>query len=57
LSNRVGQFLRLRVFQLGLQEERLGLELLGDSSVGLRAQISSLLHLLCENSPGLMAGG
>jgi hypothetical protein len=37
-SDRVGQFiLSLCVFELGLQQERLGLQLLRGSGVGLRA--------------------
>ena len=39
-----------------MQEERLGLELLGDSSVGLGARISSLLQLLREQLAGPPGG-
>jgi len=43
-SDRIGQLvLCLRVFELGLQQERLGLELLRGSGIGLRTQISALL--------------
>jgi hypothetical protein len=42
-SDRIGQFiLRLSVFELGLQQERLSLEFLCGSGICLRAQVSAL---------------
>jgi len=47
LSDGVGQLvLGLSAFELRLQQERLGLELLRDRGVSLRAQVSALLQLL-----------